>query len=329
MSEETDMSKPNDGQHVPDTDDQKLDNPGVDAKDSDISTGAVNTDLNQLKMENTESKVNSPDNKSPTLEQNEENQNQPTMDSEREQSNVISVTVPKPETCSEGSNEHVMETNQNDETSHVQEEPQNGSDDEYDPDLHISDEERKAFAFMLEKRKEELIKQKEKFQNWVDSITRRRMFALSRIRKINQSHTQRMEFYNKIDNYLTTAETVIRSNAQSSASSSDSNSSQKFEDMVRENTGFMLNTSIGTDAIDNKNGVNTTKTEPTHSIPLSDPKSNNNQVDINSNTQKHDNTNQDELTLNANQKLDSVNEGHTSNGSNNDDKTPKIIPVNS
>lgn len=326
------------GEYISTSNSEVLKNPegDLDNKSSSSLQNSVSSGQQQKKRSETERTNNKQQNSESmndvlnnTQEQAGRFQNSPennqTGGNEREHSDVTSITVPKPEMGSETWKEHVTKnlTSEDEETEQSRENNQNCDEDEYDPDLHISDEERKAFAFMLEKRKEDLIKQKEKFQNWVDSITRRRMFALSRIRKINKSHAQRMEFYDKIDNYLTSAETVISSNAQSIDSSSQSNIPHKFEDIVRENTGFVLNTSTPKE----DESVNTGR----------DDSSKNGQVDVNSNTQSPilnesaqnvTNSVSTDGNLNINHDVE-VDSNLSSKKSNNNENTPKIVPVNS
>ncbi|XP_048731106.2 uncharacterized protein LOC125648189 isoform X2 [Ostrea edulis] len=75
--------------------------------------------------------------------------------------------------------------------------------DEYDPDLFITEEEKKAFEYMLEQKRAEIVQRKEDFEKWVDTITRRRMFALSRMRKINISNGKRNKLYGKLEKFIT------------------------------------------------------------------------------------------------------------------------------
>ncbi|XP_062571154.1 uncharacterized protein LOC134233181 [Saccostrea cucullata] len=74
--------------------------------------------------------------------------------------------------------------------------------DEYDPDLFITDEEKKAFEYMLEQKRAAIVQRKENFEKWVDAITRRRMFALSRMRKINLFHGKRNKLYGKLEKFI-------------------------------------------------------------------------------------------------------------------------------
>ncbi|KAK3102730.1 hypothetical protein FSP39_013505 [Pinctada imbricata] len=81
--------------------------------------------------------------------------------------------------------------------------------DEYDPDLYITDEEKQAFEYMLTQKRDEIVERKEKFEKWVDGITRRRMFALSRIRKINQKYGIRKSFFGEVETFIRDVHTVL------------------------------------------------------------------------------------------------------------------------
>lgn len=128
--------------------------------------------------------------------------------------------------------------------------------DEYDPDLFITDEEKKAFDYMLEQKRAEIIQRKETFQTWVDAITRRRMFALSRMRKINLSHGKRNKLYGKLEDFIREVYSGSETPADSSSStedengniskrsntenrSVDSNRVESTSELSREDTGFV------------------------------------------------------------------------------------------
>ncbi|XP_033751496.1 uncharacterized protein LOC117335535 [Pecten maximus] len=83
--------------------------------------------------------------------------------------------------------------------------------DMYDPELLITEEESKAFDHMIEQRRDEIVKDKAKFEKWVDSITRRRMFALSRLRKLGKCHGERFKLYGKVQDYVKEVESVLSS----------------------------------------------------------------------------------------------------------------------
>lgn len=105
--------------------------------------------------------------------------------------------------------------------------------DEYDPDLFITEEEKKAFDYMLEQKRAEIVQRKETFQTWVDAITRRRMFALSRMRKINLSHGKRNKLYGKLEDFIN--EVYIGSDTPADISSSTEDENGNISE--RSNTG--------------------------------------------------------------------------------------------
>ncbi|XP_069132082.1 uncharacterized G-patch domain protein DDB_G0278987-like [Argopecten irradians] len=105
-------------------------------------------------------------------------------------------------------------------------EPVNDDDlDMYDPDLLITEEEKKAFEYMIEQKRGELQKDKAKFDKWVDSITRRRMFALSRLRKLGKCHGERFKFYGKVQDYVKEVESVLSSASSTTSVHSENNKS--------------------------------------------------------------------------------------------------------
>ena len=186
--------------------------------------------------------------------------------------------------------------------------------DEYDPDLYITDEERKAFEYMLEQRRDEIIKQRENFKNWVYSITRRRMFALSRLRKINKCHKERMKFYDQIDDYVKTADQIIQSNDRPTLDSSMSDpGNELFKDMIRENTGFVINNEKEMNS-DNEN----------YSVKGSNNNENTKTSNAKTNNEGLKNGSNVHITTNSN-----VDDDSKQTISSNNDNTPKIVPVQS
>jgi hypothetical protein len=186
--------------------------------------------------------------------------------------------------------------------------------DEYDPDLYITDEERKAFEYMLEQRRDEIIKQRENFKNWVYSITRRRMFALSRLRKINKCHKERMKFYDQIDDYVKTADQIIQSNDRPTLDSSMSDpGNELFKDMIRENTGFVINNEKEMNS-DNEN----------YSVKGSNNNENTKTSNTKTNNEGLKNGSNVHITTNSN-----VDDDSKQTISSNNDNTPKIVPVQS
>ncbi|XP_052066329.1 inner centromere protein A-like isoform X2 [Mytilus californianus] len=190
--------------------------------------------------------------------------------------------------------------------------------DEYDPDLYITDEERKAFEYMLDQRREEIAKQRETFKNWAESITRRRMFALSRLRKIKQCHKERMVFYEQMESYIKSADDVINSNDSTEHSEQTScdfvkeSNNQTFEDLVRENTGFVLKSDTkGNEFNQSKNSDN----------------SDNENIETNSKRKQKNSASEDnveDVILKTNGNAD---DDCKRNISNNNESTPTIVPV--
>ncbi|XP_063400087.1 putative uncharacterized protein DDB_G0286901 [Mytilus trossulus] len=183
--------------------------------------------------------------------------------------------------------------------------------DEYDPDLYITDEERKAFEYMLDQRREEITKQRETFKNWAESITRRRMFALSRLRKIKQCHKERMVFYEQMESYIKSADDVINSNDSTEHSKQTSydfvkeSNNHTLEDLVRENTGFVLKSETKGNEL-NKNRQS--------------EKSDNENIENNS-------TSDDNLEDVILKTCSNADDDSKHNISNNNENTPNIVPV--
>lgn len=193
--------------------------------------------------------------------------------------------------------------------------------DEYDPDLYITDEERKAFEYMLEQRRDEIIKQRENFKNWVHSITRRRMFALSRLRKINKCHKERMKFYDQIDDYVKTADQIIQSNGTSTLNSSMSDpGNELFKDMIRENTGFVINNEK------EMNKLNNNSDNENYSVKGSNNNENTKTSNTNNNEDMKNGSNVDNMHITKDGNVDDDSKRTISN---NNDNTPKIVPVQS
>ncbi|VDI73899.1 Hypothetical predicted protein [Mytilus galloprovincialis] len=190
--------------------------------------------------------------------------------------------------------------------------------DEYDPDLYITDEEKKAFEYMLDQRREEIAKQRETFKNWAESITRRRMFALSRLRKIKQCHQERMVFYEQMESYIKSADDVINSNDSTEHSEQTSydfvkeSNNHTLEDLVRENTGFVLKSETKGNELNQRR---------------QSEKSNNENIENNSKRTQNNSTSDDNLEdviLKTNGNAD---DDSKHNLSNNNENTPKIVPV--
>ncbi|XP_071121325.1 putative uncharacterized protein DDB_G0289963 [Mytilus edulis] len=190
--------------------------------------------------------------------------------------------------------------------------------DEYDPDLYITDEEKKAFEYMLDQRREEIAKQRETFKTWAESITRRRMFALSRLRKIKQCHQERMVFYEQMESYIKSADDVINSNDSTEHSEQTSygfvkeSNNHTLEDLVRENTGFVLKSERKGNELNQRR---------------QSEKSDNENIETNSKRTQNNSTSDDNLEdviLKTNGNAD---DDSKHNLSNNNENTPKIVPV--
>lgn len=89
-----------------------------------------------------------------------------------------------------------------------------------DPEMFITDEQRLEFDAMLEQKRGEISNKRQAFDNWLDSLTRRRMFALSRLRKLGLQHKERLQLYGKVNNYVQQVEEGVRSATSSSIRSS-------------------------------------------------------------------------------------------------------------
>lgn len=64
--------------------------------------------------------------------------------------------------------------------------------------MALTQEERDVWRQMMEQQETTLKNSKEKFSTWYDGITRRRMFAYSRIRKLQEGFRKRINFYGEI-----------------------------------------------------------------------------------------------------------------------------------
>lgn len=56
---------------------------------------------------------------------------------------------------------------------------------------------------------DELIQQKDQFDKWTDNMTRRRMFAFSKMKKFEKYHTERMKFYDRVDKIVKEDEQIM------------------------------------------------------------------------------------------------------------------------
>ena len=65
-------------------------------------------------------------------------------------------------------------------------------------ELLVPDEESLHMDVMIEKRQQDLIAFQDNFDVWYDKITRRRMFARARLRKLTNAHKNRIKFYENV-----------------------------------------------------------------------------------------------------------------------------------
>ena len=71
--------------------------------------------------------------------------------------------------------------------------------------MTLTPEERDAWQKMMDEMETSIKARKEQFDKWYDGFNRRRMFAYSRVRKLQESFRQRADFYASLSEYLTAA----------------------------------------------------------------------------------------------------------------------------
>ncbi|KAK7098163.1 uncharacterized protein [Littorina saxatilis] len=76
--------------------------------------------------------------------------------------------------------------------------------------MTLTPEEEAAWRSMVEQRQTTLTTQKEEFSNWKDGFTRRRMFAYSRIRRLQNNFRQRDGFYGNLAEYIAALEAKVK-----------------------------------------------------------------------------------------------------------------------
>ncbi|XP_060068262.1 putative uncharacterized protein DDB_G0291608 [Ylistrum balloti] len=170
--------------------------------------------------------------------------------------------------------------------------------DMYDPELLITEEEKKAFEYMIEQKKEKIEKDKAQFETWVDSITRRRMFALSRLRKLGKCHGERFQFYGKVQEYVKEVESVL-----SSVSSS-----------TKVHSGNRITTAQSSKPPSSTSSPTTTKQASRH-VPQTESLQRETTGFVN--------------VPETDQKSDSISSNSMDNNSFTNDESPKIVPVQS
>ena len=72
--------------------------------------------------------------------------------------------------------------------------------------MTLSQEERDTWQRLMEEMEDDRKARKEKFGQWCDGISRRRMFAFSRMRKLQEGIRQRAEFYADVSAYISAVE---------------------------------------------------------------------------------------------------------------------------
>ncbi|XP_046377488.2 uncharacterized protein LOC124149758 [Haliotis rufescens] len=70
--------------------------------------------------------------------------------------------------------------------------------------MTLTQEEQSAWEDMIQKLKHELEQHGQDFSQWSDKITRRRMYAYARMKKLEKYHQTRQGFYRNIDGFIET-----------------------------------------------------------------------------------------------------------------------------
>ncbi|XP_041367774.1 uncharacterized protein LOC121382273 [Gigantopelta aegis] len=77
--------------------------------------------------------------------------------------------------------------------------------DDLTPDesfLAVSPEEHESWEKMMETRKNEIAQRQEEFEKWLDNMTKRRMFAYSKLKKIEKISRERTQYYEEMRKHL-------------------------------------------------------------------------------------------------------------------------------
>ena len=69
-------------------------------------------------------------------------------------------------------------------------------------EILVTDEENRETDENIEKREHDLIVSQDTYDLWYDKITRRRMYALARLRSLSKNHKKRMDFYDAVQKAL-------------------------------------------------------------------------------------------------------------------------------
>ncbi|KAL3841422.1 hypothetical protein ACJMK2_019574 [Sinanodonta woodiana] len=75
-----------------------------------------------------------------------------------------------------------------------------------DSSFIISEEERIEWDKMIKEKQDELVKQKEKFERWEEEMTKRKIFVLRKLKKLNSYRSKRMQFYTWINGFVSSTE---------------------------------------------------------------------------------------------------------------------------
>lgn len=87
-------------------------------------------------------------------------------------------------------------------TADVQDDVTNDDLLEEEAFMTLTQEEQSAWEDMIQKLKHELEQHGQDFSQWSDKITRRRMYAYARMKKLEKYHQTRQGFYRNIDGFI-------------------------------------------------------------------------------------------------------------------------------
>ena len=77
--------------------------------------------------------------------------------------------------------------------------------DELTPDesfMAVSPEEHESWNNMMKERKKEIDQRQEEFDKWLETMTKRRMFAFSKLKKIERISRERTQYYDEMRKHL-------------------------------------------------------------------------------------------------------------------------------
>ena len=78
--------------------------------------------------------------------------------------------------------------------------------------MTLTQDERDSWQRMIEERETSLKTRKEQYETWYDGITRRRMFAFARTRKLHESLRKRAGFYSDLSVYVSSLQAKAKKN---------------------------------------------------------------------------------------------------------------------